>query len=78
MRGLRISVTLATTLEMFLDVSCNVASKIRRLSNLEVSDFIVAKNVTTVEQLFAKADDRMQEGEFDLANFLFSRTQKSG
>ena len=55
----------------------NTESKIRRLSNLEVSDFIVAKNVTTVEQLFAKADDRMQEGGFDLANFLFSRTQKS-
>ena len=52
-------------------------SKIRRLSNLEVSDFILAKNVTSVEQLFAKADDRKQEGNFDLANFLFSRTQKS-
>ena len=30
-----------------------------------------------MEQLFAKADDRMQEGLFDLANFLFPRTQKS-
>ena len=30
-----------------------------------------------MEQLFPKADDRMQEGLFDLANFLFSRTQKS-
>ena len=49
----------------------------RRLSNLEVSDFVVAKNITTVEQLFAKAEARKQEGESDLAHFLFSRTQKS-
>lgn len=49
----------------------------RRLSNLEVADFIVAKNITTAEHLFAKADARKQEGESDLASFLFSRTQKS-
>jgi hypothetical protein len=41
-----------------------------------VGDFIVANNITTVQQLFAKADARKQEGESDLANFLFSRTQK--
>ncbi|CAB4020514.1 Hypothetical predicted protein [Paramuricea clavata] len=51
--------------------------KRRHLSNLEVGDFIVANNITTVQQLFAKADARKQEGESDLANFLFSRTQKT-
>ena len=49
----------------------------RRINNLEVADFIVAKNITSVEQLFSKADARKQEGESDLADFLFSRTQKS-
>ena len=48
-----------------------------RLSNLEVADFIVTKNITTVERLYAIADARKQEGESDLASFLFSRTQKS-
>jgi hypothetical protein len=42
-----------------------------------VGDFIVANNITTMQQLFAKADARKQEGESDLANFLFSRTQKT-
>ena len=42
-----------------------------------MGDFIVANNITTVQQLFAKADARKQEGESDLANFLFSRTQKT-
>ena len=56
---------------------CERNKRKRRLSNLEVADFIVAKNITTVEQIFAKADARKQEGESDLANFLLSRTQKS-
>ena len=57
------------------DESCS--SKSRRLTNLEVSDYIVANNITTLTQLFAKAESRKEEGECDLAMFLFSRTQKS-
>ena len=49
----------------------------RCLSNFEVADFIVGKNITTAEQLFAKADGRKDDGENDLANFLFSRMKKS-
>ncbi len=48
----------------------------RRLSNLEVSDFILRHNIRGIQELFSKADDRKKNGECDLANFLFSRTQK--
>ena len=54
--------------------SCS--SKSRRLTNLQVSDFIVANNITTLMQLFAKAELQKQECECDLALFLFSRSQK--
>ena len=40
-------------------------------------DYIVANNITTLRQLFAKAESCKEEGECDLAMFLFSRTQKS-
>ena len=35
----------------------------------------LSKNITTAEQLFAKADGIKVEGENGLANFLFSPTQ---
>lgn len=49
----------------------------RRLNNLEVSDYIIANNISNVQELFAKAESRKEEGECDLAMFLFSRTQKA-
>lgn len=54
------------------------SSKIkRRLSNLEVCDYVVENNIHNLQELFAKADSRKQEGECDLAIFLFSRAQKT-
>ena len=53
------------------------SSKSRRLTNLEVSDYIVANNIKTLTQLFLEAESHKQEGECDFAMFLFSRTQKS-
>ena len=49
----------------------------RRLNNLEVSDYLIANNIISVPELFAKAESRKEEGECDLAMFLFSRTQKA-
>lgn len=48
----------------------------RRVSNLEVSDFIVKNGIKNVQELFAQADACKQEGKCDLAIYLFSRSQK--
>ena len=49
----------------------------RRLSNLDVSDFIVKHAIHNQTELFAHAETRKQEGEVDLATFLFTRSEKS-
>ena len=49
----------------------------RRLSNLEVSDFIIKNQIINLQELFAKADTRKQKGECDLATYIFSRSQKT-
>ena len=51
--------------------------KLRRLSNLEVSEFIVKNNITGEDNLFSVAHAQKLEGDLDLANFLLSRSKKS-
>ena len=53
------------------------AKKIQRLSNLEVSDFIVKEEIETETEVLAVANEQRQEGKKDLANFVLSRTSKS-
>ena len=47
----------------------------KRLTNLEVSDFIVKHEIHSQQELFARVEARKQEGQCDLANFLLSRSQ---
>ena len=51
----------------------SVATKIRRLSNLDVSEFILAHDIHKDTQLFAEAKKRKAEGQKDLAHFVMSR-----
>ena len=51
--------------------------KVRRLSNLEVSEFLVSNEIKTDTELFAKAFEQKEAGKKDLANFLMSRSPKS-
>ena len=48
------------------------ANKITRLTNLEVSKFLEANNITTETELFAQAHSQKAAGKKDLANFLLS------
>ena len=50
--------------------------KIRRLSNLDVAEFVVKNNITKSNQLFAAAKQRKNEGNKDLANYVMSRSAK--
>ena len=50
--------------------------KPRRLSNLEVSDFITQNNIQNSTELFSVANERKEAGQIDLANFLLSRSPK--
>ena len=52
-------------------------SKIKRLSNLDVSEFIVANNIHCETELFAAAKVRKEEGQKDLANFVLSKAPKA-
>ena len=54
-----------------------VQKKPRRLSNLDVSDFLVKHEVKNSTQLFALAKTRKDDGQSDLANFVLSRSSKS-
>ena len=51
--------------------------KVKRLSNYEVSDFIVSKNVKTDTELFAQASIQKEAGKKELANFVMSRSSKA-
>lgn len=48
----------------------------RRLSNFDVSEFMVQENVRTDIELFAKAQQQKLAGKTDLANFVLSRSSK--
>ena len=52
-------------------------NKVKRLSNLDVSEFMVANNIQNPKELFAVANERKNEGSKDLANFVLSRSTKS-
>ena len=52
-------------------------NKIRRLSNLEVSEFLLEHNIKRQTELFAIANQQKKEGKKDLANFVLSRSCKS-
>ena len=48
----------------------------KRLSNIEVSDFIRKNGIKTYEEIFAVAESRKENGELDLASFVMSRSEK--
>ena len=50
--------------------------KPRRLTNVEVSDFLVKQNIKRDTELFAAAQKRKDEGQLDLANFVLSNSSK--
>jgi hypothetical protein len=51
--------------------------KVRRLTNLDVSEFIVKTEIKNETQLFAKACEQQEAGKKDLANFLLNRSPKA-
>lgn len=51
--------------------------KQRRLSNLDVSEFMIENKIATDTELFATANEQKEEGKKDLANFILSRSKKS-
>ena len=52
-------------------------SKVRRLSNLEVSEHIISHNIRRENELFADANTRKLEGQKDLANFIMNLSTKA-
>ena len=55
----------------------NSGKKIRKLSNIEVSEFIVKNNIKNETALLAIADAQSVEGKKDLANYVICRSSKS-
>eukprot|EP00794_Sanderia_malayensis_P001981 gene1981-biopygen1803 len=55
----------------------DLKKKHRRLSNLEVSDFLIKNNIKRDIQLFALANERKSEGDSELAEFVLGRSEKS-
>ena len=51
-------------------------SKIRRLSHLDVSEFLVKYNIKDTTELCSLAQERKKEGKKDLANYVLSRSSK--
>ena len=52
-------------------------SKVRRLSNFDVSEFMVENNIRTDIELFAAAHKQKSNGKTDLANFVLNRSPKA-
>ena len=57
--------------------SCSKPKSARRLSNLEVSEFVLKNSVKRDTEIFALAKVRKDEGQTDLANFLLSKSSKA-
>ena len=55
----------------------NSKTKPKRLSRLEVSEFMVKNNIHRATELYAAAEERRKEGQTDLAAFALSCTKKS-
>lgn len=51
-------------------------SKPRRLTHVEVSDFLIKHNIMRDTEMFAIAKERKDEGQMDLANFVLSKSSK--
>lgn len=54
----------------------SVTKKKKRLSNSNIADFIRKHNIKSYVQLFATAEERKEEGEKDISEFIFSRSEK--
>lgn len=59
------------------DVKTTLLKKPRRLSNLDVSEFITENNIRSDTELLAKACEQQKAGKKDLAQFLLSHSSKS-
>ena len=51
--------------------------KVRRLSNLDVSDFLIKHSIKNTTQLLSMAKTRKDDGQTDLASFVLSRSSKN-
>ena len=67
----------STTSEPSPKKPSNSKSKPKRLSRLEVSEFMVKNNIHRATELHAAAEERRKEGQADLAAFVLSSTKKS-
>ena len=52
-------------------------AKVRRLSNFDVSEFMVKNQIKTDTQLFAEAHKQKDDGKTELANFVLNRSTKA-
>ena len=66
-----------TTSEPLPKKPSNSKSKPKRLSRLEVSEFMVKNNIHRATELYVAAEERRKEGQADLAVFVLSCTKKS-
>ena len=46
------------------------------MSNLDVAKFLISNNVQKVVELIADAQEHKEEGQKDLANFIYSKPSK--
>ncbi len=53
------------------------STKRRRLSNLDVSEVIIKKNIRSDTELLALAKEQKEEGKMDLPNFILSKSSKA-
>ena len=53
-----------------------VAAKKKRLTNSQVANFIWREEIETYTEMLAIAEKRQGEGQDDLAEFIFSRSEK--
>lgn len=51
--------------------------KPRRLSNLDVSEFLIKNNIKTEEELLSRANEQLKCGKKDLANFIYNRSERA-
>ena len=49
----------------------------KRLTNLDVSEFLIKHNIKSDTALFAKAHEQKEAGKKDLAQFVMSHSSKS-
>ena len=67
----------STTSESLPKKPSNSNSKPKRPSRLEVSEFMVKRNIHRATELYAAAEGRRKEGHADLTAFVLSCTKKS-